>query len=157
MGFGMTDDKCKYDKMKTQIEESVKRVFSPEFLNRIDDLITFRQLEKSDIFKIIDISTKLLLGRIASLGIEFEFSNEAKEFLATKGYDPVYGARPLRRAVQKYIEDPISEEILRGVFKDGSKIRVNYKEGEDLLTFSDTSKDENNHPSENIKEETLEK
>jgi ATP-dependent Clp protease ATP-binding subunit ClpC len=136
-----------HSKMKSQIEDSVKKVFSPEFLNRIDDLITFKQLDKDDIFKIIDISTKQLLGRIAALGISFEFTQSAKEFLSEKGYDPLYGARPLRRAVQKYVEDPVSEEILKGKFKDGSKIEVMHEKGSDELIFLET---------ENIsKEETV--
>jgi len=140
MGFGNPDDKDKYDKMKMQIEESVKRVFSPEFLNRIDDLITFKQLSKDDIFKIIDISTRQLLKRISSLGISFEFETSAKDFLSEKGYDPKYGARPLKRAVQKYVEDPVSEEVLKGTFKDGSKVMVKHKEGEDELIFEDIGK-----------------
>jgi ATP-dependent Clp protease ATP-binding subunit ClpC len=140
-GFGQTDDTSKYDKMKSQIEDSVKKIFSPEFLNRVDDLITFRQLEKEDIFQIIDIVTKQLLKRIASLGISFEFTKTAKEFLADKGYDPLFGARPLRRAIQKYVEDPVSEEILKGKFKDGSIIRVKHKKGEDALMFVDAKKD----------------
>ena len=140
MGFGNPDDQDKHDKMKMQIEESVRRVFSPEFLNRIDDLITFKQLSKDDIFRIIDISTRQLLKRISSLGISFEFDNTAKEFLAEKGYDPKYGARPLKRAVQKYVEDPVSEEVLKGTFKDGSKVLVKHKEGADELIFEDTGK-----------------
>lgn len=139
LGFGDPTITDKHGKMKSHIEESVKKVFSPEFLNRIDDLITFKQLTKDDIFRIIDISTKQLLGRIAALGIEFEFETSAKDFLSDKGYDPLYGARPLRRAIQKYIEDPVSEEILKGSFKDGSKIVVSYKDNEEGLTFIDTN------------------
>ena len=140
-GFGTVEGKDRHDKMKSQIEESVKKVFSPEFLNRIDDLITFRQLTEADIFEIIDIETRDLLKRIVALGISFEFTKEAKEFLTKKGYDPLYGARPLRRAIQRYIEDPVSEEILKGNFKDGSKIKVKYKEGADELDFVDSSKE----------------
>jgi ATP-dependent Clp protease ATP-binding subunit ClpC len=140
-GFGEVEHKDKYDKMKSTIEESVRKVFSPEFLNRIDDLITFKQLTQDDIFKIIDISTRQLLSRISSLGISFELTESAKTFLSQKGYDPLYGARPLRRAVQKYIEDPVSEEILKGKFKEGSKIKVKYKEGADELYFVDASED----------------
>ncbi|HEY3250490.1 MAG TPA: ATP-dependent Clp protease ATP-binding subunit, partial [Ignavibacteria bacterium] len=139
LGFVEPKQEDKYGKMKSQIEDSVKKVFSPEFLNRIDDLITFKQLTKEDIFKIIDISTKQLLKRILSLGIEFEFETTAKDFLSEKGYDPLFGARPLRRAVQKYVEDPVSEEILKGTFKEGSKIKVSYKEGEEGLTFIDAN------------------
>jgi len=141
LGFGNPTGGDKHDKMKLQIEESVRKVFSPEFLNRIDDLITFKQLTKEDIFKIIDISTRQLLKRILALGITFEFTHEAREFLSEKGYDPLYGARPLRRAVQKYIEDPVSEEILKGTFKEGSKIMVKHVAGEDQLQFIDYSKE----------------
>ncbi|HRJ86880.1 MAG TPA: ATP-dependent Clp protease ATP-binding subunit, partial [Ignavibacteria bacterium] len=129
MGFGDPNQNDKHDKMKTQIEESVRRVFSPEFINRIDDLITFKQLEKADIFRIIDISTRQLLKRIQALGITFEFDDAAKTFLSEKGYDPKYGARPLRRAIQKYVEDPVSEEVLKGSFKEGSHVMVSYKDG----------------------------
>jgi ATP-dependent Clp protease ATP-binding subunit ClpC len=139
MGFSNTDGNDKHDKMKTQIEESVRRVFSPEFINRIDDLITFKQLSKEDIFRIIDISTRQLLKRIQSLGISFEFDDSAKSFLSEKGYDPKYGARPLRRAIQKYVEDPVSEEVLKGTFKDGSKVKVSYIAGAEDLTFTDTA------------------
>jgi ATP-dependent Clp protease ATP-binding subunit ClpC len=138
MGFGNPDDNNKHDKMRLQIEESVRRVFSPEFLNRLDDLITFKQLSQDDIFKIIDISTRQLLKRILSLGIVFEFEDSARRFLAEKGYDPKYGARPLRRAIQKYVEDQVSEEVLKGTFKDGSKVKVSYIDGAEELTFIDS-------------------
>lgn len=138
MGFGDPNETNKHDKMKMQIEESVRRVFSPEFLNRLDDTITFKQLSKEDIFKIIDISTRQLLKRIQSLGINFEFDVAAKTFLSEKGYDPKYGARPLRRAIQKYVEDPVSEEVLKGSFKEGSHVMVSYKEGDELI-FVDIS------------------
>jgi ATP-dependent Clp protease ATP-binding subunit ClpC len=154
-GFGNDIAGDKYDKMKSQIEDSVKKVFSPEFLNRIDDLITFRQLTKDDIFQIIDISTKQLLSRISSLGINFEFTKSAKEFLAEKGYDPLYGARPLRRAIQRYIEDPVSEEILKGKFKDGSNIKVKHKEGADMLEFVEASQDSEAEIEEHIEPEHL--
>ncbi len=153
LGFGNPTGGDKHDKMKMQIEESVKKVFSPEFLNRIDDLITFKQLTREDIFKIIDISTRQLLKRILALGITFEFTDEAREFLSEKGYDPLYGARPLRRAVQKYIEDPVSEEILKGVFKEGSKIAVKYVKGEDQLQFIDSSK--NAAPTASVEPESI--
>ena len=141
-GFGQSDNKDKYDKMKSVIEDSVKKVFSPEFLNRIDDLITFKQLSKEDIFSIIEISTRQLLKRILALGITFEFTDSAKDFLSEKGYDPLFGARPLRRAVQRFIEDPISEDILKGRFKEGSQIKVKHKEGADELYFDDAKEDE---------------
>lgn len=153
-GFGNVENKDRYNKMKSTIEDSVKKVFSPEFLNRIDDLITFKQLTREDIYKIIDIATKQLLERIFAMGISFEFTNEAREFLSLKGYDPLFGARPLRRAVQRYIEDPVSEEILKGKFKDGSKIVVKYKEGADELIFEDSTQLEKTDAVENVEPQT---
>jgi ATP-dependent Clp protease ATP-binding subunit ClpC len=153
-GFGNVENKDRYNKMKSTIEDSVKKVFSPEFLNRIDDLITFKQLTREDIYKIIDIATKQLLERIFAMGISFEFTNEAREFLSLKGYDPLFGARPLRRAVQRYIEDPVSEEILKGKFKDGSKIVVKYKEGADELIFEDSTQPEKTDAVENVEPQT---
>ena len=122
--------------MKSMIEESVKRVFNPEFLNRIDDTIIFHQLSKDDITKIIDIQVKDLFKRMNNLNITIELSKQAKEFLAEKGYDQLYGARPLRRALQKYVEDPIAEEILKQKFGDGSIIKVKLNKKKDELMFT---------------------
>jgi ATP-dependent Clp protease ATP-binding subunit ClpC len=97
---------------KIVIEGALKRTFSPEFLNRIDDIIVFNSLNQEDIFKIIDISLKDLFGRINELGYNFELDEKAKKFLSIKGYDPQFGARPLNRAIQKYLEDPLAEFIL---------------------------------------------
>jgi ATP-dependent Clp protease ATP-binding subunit ClpC len=140
-GFGEPTNKSNYEKIKGTIEESVKRVFSPEFLNRIDELIIFKQLGKEDIVKIVDISVAKLLSRIQLQGVKVDLSKSALEFLAEKGYDENFGARPLRRAVQKYLEDPLSEEILKGGIKDGTKVKVKHKKGTDELTFSDDSKE----------------
>lgn len=140
-GFGEPTNKSNYEKIKGTIEESVKRVFSPEFLNRIDELIIFKQLGKEDIVKIVDISVAKLLSRIQLQGVKVDLSKSALEFLAEKGYDENFGARPLRRAIQKYLEDPLSEEILKGGIKDGTKVKVKHKKGTDELTFSDDSKE----------------
>ncbi|HMS33674.1 MAG TPA: ATP-dependent Clp protease ATP-binding subunit [Ignavibacteria bacterium] len=140
-GFGESTKKSNYDKIKSTIDESVKRVFSPEFLNRIDEMFVFRQLEKDDIVKIVEIGTKKLLSRIQLHGIKVEVSKPALEFLAEKGFDQAYGARPLRRAIQKYLEDPLSEEILKGNFKEVGKVKVKYKKGSEELTFTDDRKD----------------
>ncbi len=134
LGFGTNTRQDNYKTMKSSIEDALKRVFNPEFLNRVDDTIIFHQLERSHIYKIIDIATKELFGRMTSLGITIELSQEAKDFLVEKGYDPAFGARPLRRAVMKYIEDPCAEEILKGTYPQGSIIRANFdKEKEDLV------------------------
>ncbi len=140
-GFGEPTKKGNYEKIKGTIEESVKRVFSPEFLNRIDELIVFKQLTKEDIVKIVDISVSRLLSRIQLQGVKVELAKSALEFLAEKGYDENFGARPLRRAVQKYLEDPLSEEILKGNIKDGTKVKVKHKKGSNELTFSDDNKE----------------
>lgn len=140
-GFGDTTKKSNYEKIKSTIEESVKRVFSPEFLNRIDEMFIFKQLEKEDIVKIVEIGCKKLLTRIQLHGIKVDVSKPALEFLAEKGFDQTYGARPLRRAIQKYLEDPLSEEILKGNFKDVGKVKVKYKKGSEELTFTDDRKE----------------
>jgi ATP-dependent Clp protease ATP-binding subunit ClpC len=127
--------------MKSSIEDALKRVFNPEFLNRVDDTIIFHQLERSHIYKIIDIATKELFSRMTSLGITIELSQEAKDFLVEKGYDPAFGARPLRRAVMKYIEDPCAEEILKGTYPQGSIIRANFNKEKEELVFVYTPKE----------------
>jgi len=139
-GFGMNTAKDKYESMKNTIEDAVKRVFNPEFLNRIDDTIIFHPLEREHIMKIIDIQMKDLVKRMHSMNITIELAKAAKEFLVDKGYDPTFGARPLRRALQKYVEDPLAEEILKGKFVDGSRVRVKLNKKTDELRFVDASK-----------------
>ena len=104
---------------KAVIEKALKRTFSPEFLNRIDDVVIFNALSKEHIFEIIDILMKAVLERLKALGFTMELSTEAKEFVADKGYDSQFGARPLHRAIQKYLEDPLAEQILNMEIKDG--------------------------------------
>ena len=119
----------------------MKRVFNPEFLNRVDETIVFHNLERDHILKIIDIAAKDLIDRMASMGITIDLTKAAKEFLADKGYDPAFGARPLRRAVQKYVEDSLAEEILKGTFAQGSKVKVKFSKKSEELKFVDSSKD----------------
>lgn len=142
LGFGTGSTKDKYETMKGSIEDALKRVFNPEFLNRVDDAIIFHNLERQHIFQIIDIAAKELFKRMNSMGISIEISKGAKAFLADKGYDPAFGARPLRRAVQKYVEDPLAEEILKGTFAQGSKVRVKFNKKKEDLEFTDSTKDE---------------
>lgn len=106
------------------IETALKRAFAPEFLNRIDDVIVFNSLTKEDIFKIIDIELKSLFGRIEALGHRIALTDKAKDYIAEKGFDTNFGARPLKRAIQKYLEDPIAEEILKGDLKSNAVITV---------------------------------
>ena len=134
-GFGESEGGDKYQKMKTALDTEVKRVFSPEFLNRIDDVIVFKQLEGDAITKIVEVNIQELVHRLDEQGIKIDIKKEALQFLADKGFDQNYGARPLRRAIQKYLEDPISEDILKGEISEGTKITVKHKKGEDSLSF----------------------
>lgn len=121
---------------KGVIEKALKRTFSPEFLNRIDDVIIFNSLTKENILLIIDIVLKGVYKRLEHLGYNINISKEAKEFLAEKGYDPQFGARPLHRAIQKYLEDPLAEEILNAKIKEGDVLNVDYDDKEAKLKFS---------------------
>lgn len=127
---------------KSVIENALKRFFSPEFLNRIDDVIVFNQLEKSDIIQILDISVAKLEKRMEALGLKIKLDEKAKEYLAEKGFDPDFGARPLNRAIQKYLEDPIAEEILKYELIQGDTIEVGYDEESKELKFAFTKKKE---------------
>ena len=122
--------------MKTMIQEALRKVFNPEFLNRIDDVIVFKPLEKADIHKIIENMADLLFKRIRELGFEVSLSDTAKEFLVDKGFDPKFGARPLRRAIQKYVEDPLAEELLGATHKEGATIRIDADASGEGLTFA---------------------
>ena len=138
-GFGETSAKDEYGSMKSTIEDALKRVFNPEFLNRIDDTIIFRQLERHHILQIIDIQMRDLVKRMESMGISIQLNKQAKEFLAEKGYDPAFGARPLRRALQKYLEDPVAEELLKGKYAEKTVIRARLSKKTGALKFSRSS------------------
>ncbi|GAB3009480.1 ATP-dependent Clp protease ATP-binding subunit [Cyclobacterium sediminis] len=119
--------------MKSTIQNALKKAFSPEFLNRLDDVVIFNSLNKEHIHKIIDINLKKLFARITDLGYTIELSEKAKDFLSEKGYDKQYGARPLNRAIQKYLEDALAEEILKGELSEGDVILADYSgEGDEL-------------------------
>ena len=120
---------------KGVIETALKRTFSPEFLNRIDDVIIFNALEKAEIFQIIDLVLKKLFKRIAELGFQIRLDEKAKNFLAEKGYDPQFGARPLNRAIQKYLEDPLAEYMLnnQGKISDGTVLQITLTDEEQIL------------------------
>jgi ATP-dependent Clp protease ATP-binding subunit ClpC len=121
------------------IENALKRAFAPEFLNRVDDVIVFNTLGKDEIFKIIDIELKSLFGRVHSLGYEVKLTDVAKEFIADKGFDSNFGARPLKRAIQKYLEDPIAEEILKGEINEGDILEIDYNKETDLIVVENKS------------------
>ena len=136
IGFGDVNETAfDYAKMKTTIQDALKKVFNPEFLNRIDDVITFKPLEKEDIFQIIDILSIELFSRIKEVGYNVEITKGAKDFITDKGFDPKYGARPLKRAIQKYIEDPLAEELLEQKKPEGSTIKIKMNKSRDDLEF----------------------
>ena len=122
--------------MKSTIQSALRKAFSPEFLNRLDDVIVFNSLLREDIHHIIDLMLGKLLGRVTNLGYTVELTEKAKDFLAEKGYDPQYGARPLSRAIQRYLEDPVAEEILKGELKGGDVIQADYSGEGETLTIS---------------------
>ncbi|MDD4954267.1 MAG: ATP-dependent Clp protease ATP-binding subunit [Candidatus Omnitrophica bacterium] len=130
LGFKTQKEEVTYQEMKEKLLEEVKRTFKPEFLNRIDDTIVFRPLVKDDLFKIIDIEIGAVAGRLKEQGISLEVTPEAKEFLIEKGFDPVFGARPLKRTIQRFIEDPLASEIISKKFKDGSLVKLSRKNEE---------------------------
>ncbi len=136
IGFATKKSESQDELMKSTIQSALRKAFSPEFLNRLDDVIVFNSLLREDIHKIIDLMLNKLLGRVTSLGYRVELTEKAKDFLAEKGYDPQYGARPLSRAIQRYLEDPVAEEILKGELKDGDVIEADYSGEGELLTIT---------------------
>ena len=142
IGFGVQRNingpLTKEDKEYAQsvIQKSLSKQFAPEFLNRLDDIIIFDQLDKSAIRLIVDIELKSVLRRISNIGYEVEISDAAKDYIASKGYDVQFGARPLKRALQQYIEDGICERILESKIKKGTCIHIDYNENSKSLDFS---------------------
>jgi ATP-dependent Clp protease ATP-binding subunit ClpC len=124
MGFGAPKDTQDYDTMREKILEETKRVFKPEFLNRLDEIIVFHTLSKPDLLKIVDLEVDKVKRRLKLKEIEIVLDEAAHEFVINKGYDPTYGARPMRRAVERYLEDPLAEELLRGGVKAGDVVEV---------------------------------
>jgi ATP-dependent Clp protease ATP-binding subunit ClpC len=129
MGFGAPMEGHDYDSMRDKILEETKRVFKPEFLNRLDEIIVFHSLGKPELLRIVDLEVDKVLARIKAKEVHIELQQSAKEFLIEKGYDPQYGARPMRRAVERFLEDPLAEELLRGHVKAGDRVEVIAGEG----------------------------
>ncbi|MFU8813401.1 MAG: ATP-dependent Clp protease ATP-binding subunit [Balneolaceae bacterium] len=152
IGFSSSDSAFDYAQMKSTIQDALKKVFNPEFLNRIDDVLTFKPLEKDDIFKIIELIASELFQRIETLGYKLEMTKGAKDFISEQGFDPKYGARPLRRAIQKYIEDPLAEEILGATHAEGSVIKIKMNKSRDGVEF-DWTEPENGTSEESESEE----
>jgi ATP-dependent Clp protease ATP-binding subunit ClpC len=131
-GFGKRSEQANYEKMKELLDKEMERHFRPEFLNRLDAQIVFRPLTRDDLQTIVDYELNKVFKRLIDRGLHLELDNAAKEFLIDKGYNPEFGARPLRRAIERYIEDPLSEDMLRGKFKGKSLIRITVQDDQHL-------------------------
>jgi ATP-dependent Clp protease ATP-binding subunit ClpC len=124
LGFSTVSEENSYEKMREKILDESKRTFRPEFLNRLDDVIVFRSFTKPDLIQILNLEVSKVLERLRKKNLRLELDDKAKDFLVEKGYDPQYGARPMRRAVERFFEDPLAEEILKGVLHEGGTILV---------------------------------
>ena len=131
-GFGKKDAEANYEKMKEILDKEVEHHFRPEFLNRVDDTIVFKSLTKEDLQTIVDYELAKVFKRLADYGLKLELNQQAKDFLIEKGYNPEFGARPLRRAIEHYIEDPLSEAMLRSEFKGKNLIKIDVQDEEHL-------------------------
>ena len=135
IGFSNLDDTGSYEKMKSKVNEELKRYFKPEFLNRIDETIVFHELTLDEVKEIVDLMLDRVHKQLKNSDLEIVLSDEAKEHLATEGYNKEFGARPLRRSIQRLLEDPLSEELLQGKYKAGSTIIVSFNDEEQTLDF----------------------
>jgi ATP-dependent Clp protease ATP-binding subunit ClpC len=124
LGFSPITDEASYEKMRERIMDEAKKMFRPEFLNRVDDAIVFRALTKPDLIQILNLEVGKVLERLKRKNLQLQLDEKAKDFLVEKGYDPQYGARPMRRAVERFFEDPLAEEILKGNLHEGDPILV---------------------------------
>ena len=131
-GFGKKTPEANYEKMKEMLHKEIEHHFRPEFLNRLDDTIVFQALTREDLQIIVDYELAKVFKRLTEHGLRLELTDQAKEFLIDKGYNPEFGARPLRRAIEHYIEDPLSEAVLRGEFKDKNLIKISVQDEEHL-------------------------
>jgi ATP-dependent Clp protease ATP-binding subunit ClpC len=137
LGFSPISDESTYEKMRERILEESKKVFRPEFLNRLDDVIVFRTMTRPDLIQILDLEINKVVNRLKGKNLKLELDEAAKDFLVEKGYDPQYGARPMRRAVERFLEDPLAEEILRGHLHEGDPIKVS--SDKEKLTFNQSA------------------
>jgi ATP-dependent Clp protease ATP-binding subunit ClpC len=135
VGFQKASEEDAYKSMKDKVLEEVKKTFNPEFINRVDEIIVFKNLTHEELVEIVELRMSEVAERVRDKGIELIMTDEAEEFLVKVGYDPSYGARPIRRAVQQYIEDPLSEEVLKGSFAEGSSVEVRKDKEHERLTF----------------------
>jgi ATP-dependent Clp protease ATP-binding subunit ClpC len=129
LGFSPISDESSYEKMREKILDESKKTFRPEFLNRLDDVIVFRSFTKPDLIQILNLEVEKVLARLRHKNLKLELDEKAKDFLVEKGYDPQYGARPMRRSVERFLEDPLAEEILKGSLHEGEPILVTVGDG----------------------------
>jgi ATP-dependent Clp protease ATP-binding subunit ClpC len=137
LGFSPITDESSYERMRERILDEAKKTFRPEFLNRLDDMIVFRSFTKPDLIQILDLEINKVLERLRHKNLRLELDAKAKDFLVEKGYDPQYGARPMRRSVERFLEDPLAEEILKGNLHEGEPITVTAEN--DKLVFNQTA------------------
>ncbi len=137
LGFQATDEAVTYEAMKKKLTDQLKKTFRPEFLNRVDEVVIFRSLGKEELKKIVDIELEDVKARLKAKGIEIELNSKTKDFLIERGYDQNYGARPLRRAIQRYVEDPLAEEMLKKKFEKSKVILVDVDKAKTGLTFKE--------------------
>jgi ATP-dependent Clp protease ATP-binding subunit ClpC len=136
LGFTPIKDEASYENMRDKIMEEAKRLFRPEFLNRLDDIIVFRSLTKPDLVEILDLEVVKVVERLKGKNVKLILDEKAKDFLVQKGYDPTYGARPMRRSVERFLEDPLAEEILKGNIHEGDPVTVTVENDKLLFTQS---------------------
>jgi ATP-dependent Clp protease ATP-binding subunit ClpC len=132
LGFVAPKENTTYDDMKERLLEEVKKTFKPEFLNRVDDIIVFKSLTRDNLYDIVKLEIAEVVTRLKDKDIDIELSKDALELLVEKGFDPVYGARPLKRTIQRLLEDPLAEDIISGQFKEKRKIKAGRK-GDNLV------------------------
>jgi len=142
-GFGKKTPEANYERMKELLNKEVEKHFRPEFLNRLDDVIVFHGLTRENLTQIVEYELAKVFKRLVEHGLKLELSDQAKEFLIEKGYNPEYGARPLRRAIEHYIEDPLSDGLLRGQFKEKDLIKIGVQD-EEHLSFEGFNTKESN-------------
>ena len=140
-GFAKPDQDASYDSMKGRVDDEIEKVFRPEFINRVNDIIVFRHLTDDDLKHVVDLELSKVRDRLKEKGLVVELTDEAKEFLVKKGSNTDYGARPLRRAIETFVEDPLAEELLKGEFagKDSMKIEVKKVGDKKQLVFEGRS------------------
>ncbi len=129
-GFSKRDETLNYEKMKEMLKNELEQYFRPEFLNRVDEVVVFHKLVHQDLLQIVDLETRKVIDRMKEKGVGLELTQEAKDYLVEKGTDEKFGARPLRRAIEQMVEDPLSEDILRGTYTGKDRVVISVREGE---------------------------